>query len=74
MISLKVKNDDIEKKNIEQEIQFEKIAKIVEDNIHFVDEDMPVYDGYDVPEPNEDVYINEESRKDTSPKQRYASV
>ena len=67
---MKVKNDDIEKKNIEQEIQLEKIAKIVEGNIHFVDEDMPVYDGYDVPEPKEDVYINEESRKDTSPKQR----
>ncbi len=67
---MKVKNDDIEKKNIEQEIQLEKIAKIVEDNIHFVDEDMPVYEGYDVPEPNEDVYINEERRKDTSPKQR----
>lgn len=70
---MKVKNDDIEKKNIEQEIQLEKIAKIVEDNIHFVDEDMPVYDGYDVPEPKEDVYINEESRKDTSPKQRKES-
>lgn len=70
---MKVKNEDIEKKNIEQEIQLEKIAKIVEDNIHFVDEDMPVYDGYDVPEPNKDVYINEESRKDTSPKQRKES-
>ncbi len=34
---------------------------------------MPVYDGYDVPEPNEDVYINEESRKDTSPKQKKES-
>lgn len=67
---MKVKNDDIEKKNIEQEIQLEKIAKIVEDNIHFVYEDMPVYDGYDVPEPKEDVYINEESRKDISPKQK----
>ena len=70
---MKVKNDDIEKKNIEKEIQLEKIAKIVEDNIHFVDEDMQVYDGYDVPEPNEDVYINEESRKDTSTKQRKES-
>lgn len=70
---MKVKNDDIEKKNIEQEIQLEKIAKIVEDNIHFVDEDMPEYDGYDVPEPKEDVYINEESRKDTSPKQKKES-
>ena len=68
------KNDDIDvKKNIEQEIQLEKIAKIVEDNIHFVDEDMPVYDGYDVPEIEEDVYINEESRKDTSPKQKKES-
>ena len=66
---MKVKNDDIEKKNIEQEIQLEKIAKIVEDNIHFVDEDMPVYDGYDVPEPNEDVYINEGNVKN-SPKQK----
>ena len=76
---MKVKNDDIEKKNIEKEIQLEKIAKIVEDNIHFVDEDMPVYDGYDVPEIEEDVhikegvYINEGNRKDISPKQKKES-
>lgn len=70
---MKVKNDDIEKKNIEQEIQLEKIAKIVEDNIHFVDEDMPVYDGYDIPEIEEEVYINEGNRKDVSPKQKRES-
>ena len=74
------KNDDIDvKKNIEQEIQLEKIAKIVEKNIHFVDEDMPVYDGYDVPKIEEDVhikedvYINEGNRKDISPKQKKES-
>lgn len=74
------KNDDIDvKKNIEQEIQLEKIAKIVEENIHFVDEDMPAYDGYDIPEIEEDVhikegvYINEGNRKDISPKQKKES-
>lgn len=68
------KNDDIDvKKNIEQEIQLEKIAKIVEENIHFVDEDMPAYDGYDVPEIEEDVYINEGNKKDVSPKQKRES-
>ncbi len=51
MIVLNRNYDDLDvKKNNEQEIQLEKIAKIVEDNIHFLDEDIPVYDGYDVPE------------------------
>ncbi len=66
---MKVKNDDIEKKNIEQEIQLEEIAKIVESNMHVVDDDLPEYDGYDVPEYDEDVYINEGNVKN-SPKHK----
>lgn len=63
MISLKVKNNSIDiKKNTEQEIQLEEIAKIVEDNIHIVDNELPVYDGYDVPEFEEDIHISETNR------------
>lgn len=53
MIGLKVKNESIKKNtklNLEEDISLEEIAKIVEENIHILGDDLLKYDGYDIPE------------------------